>query len=167
MEFRSDGLDRLAAIASSGNVNAINDAIQSIHGQVSAIVRQSRIHPSDFDDAVQESLLVVLECITRYPSVCGSFRSYVYVSVRKMLSRRRFRFNYASIPDMIGDDGEMSNVVLADCLAVLDSDHREVVREYYGIGVQDKTINQIAASRGLGAQTVRRMIDEALERMRG
>lgn len=157
--------DAIVRQAGRGEQAAIVGVLDALHGELAALIRQARISSSDHDDAAQDAVMIVMACCQSYDRNLGTFRAYVCVSVRKMLLKfRRLPFATSDcLPDVPYESND-SALTAEDALAV--APHADIVRDYFGIGRQERSVNQIAASRRLAPKTVRAAITESLQVMR-
>jgi DNA-directed RNA polymerase specialized sigma24 family protein len=158
-------LDSVIAAAGQGDRDAMGHVLDALRPELVVLIRQAQVPISDRDDAAQEAVLVVMACTSAYDSSLGSFRGYVCASVRKML--RRFRgtpaHDYFLIDEPLYEPNE-AHVRAEEMLQ--GAPYEDIVREYYGIGCDERTQNQIAAARGIAPKKVRAALQESLASMR-
>jgi len=144
-------------------------------------VRSSHIHPNDFDDAAQDACLRVLRCVQRHDPARGPFRAYCMTAVWARLksfrggsrhNRRTVTCDYAATSPTHEavvtphDDSAEAVTEVAELLEGLPSEQAAMLRELYGIGGQERSVNQIAALRGLPQREVRQVLTEAFATLR-
>lgn len=152
------------------------------------LIRRSRIHPNDREDAVQEVLMRVMTCVSKYEPAQGDFENYVNSSVRTALMNIHARNGRQHVHESAGVDAVKGMSLIGwdhttitdrtravepqrsdvDELEILPLAHRDIVRDFYGIGLQRSfSINQIAARRKLPNAKVKAVLAEAKQRMKG
>lgn len=157
--------DALVRQAGRGEQDAIARVLDILHGDLAVLIRQAHINTSDRDDASQDAVLVVMACAQSFDPQLGTFRAYVHVSVRKML--RKFHhlgpILLAAVPDL---PYEARDVELEAVDVIGTATHPEIVRDYFGIGRPELSVNQIAARRRMAPRRVQAALTESLQVMR-
>ena len=119
------------------------------------------------EDIVQETLLHAWKHSGRIRA--GGLRPWLFVTARHLVidnARSRRSRPLEVGPALIEDDGldaALEAVLLADALAALSAEHRQVLFDAYYRG---QTAAQIAEARGLPAGTVRSRLHYALRALR-
>lgn len=158
--------DQLVLRAGQGEQSALSSLLDILRGEMACLIRQARVRTNDHEDAAQESVLVVMACAQAYQPAKGSFRSFAFTSLWRMLQRfRRAPFLTLDSLPPVPYAHPFYAVEATDLLNA--APHPDIVRDYYGLGCQERTVNQIAAQRRMAPATVRAALQESIEAMRG
>jgi RNA polymerase sigma-70 factor (ECF subfamily) len=174
----SEGLQRLAALATGGDRRATEDLLGVVHTMVHRYCRArlSRYPGHSADDVAQEVCIAVLSALPRYRDEGKPFEAFVYkVAANKVADAQRYSYRHpqtqSEIPDVIDlTDGPeqlaLRNVDVQEARALLDQlpeTLRELMVLRVGVGLSAEATGRAL---GMSAGAVRVAQHRALLRLR-
>ncbi|MFZ0158289.1 MAG: RNA polymerase sigma factor ShbA [Kineosporiaceae bacterium] len=174
----SEGLQRLAALATGGDRRATEDLLGVVHTMVHRYCRArlSRYPGHSADDVAQEVCIAVLSALPRYRDEGKPFEAFVYkVAANKVADTQRYSYRHpqtqSEIPDVIDlTDGPeqlaLRNVDVQEARALLDQlpeTLRELMVLRVGVGLSAEATGRAL---GMSAGAVRVAQHRALLRLR-
>ena len=158
--------------AQDGEDSAVAAVLEACRPSIVSYIKKLRLNREDLNDLVQDSLLVVMNCIDRYDPEKGEFGALVNDAVHKLLSsflqsrqRRQLSLEHCGEPH---SDYVDRDVDLEDALEQLPPMQRVLVQEHFGIGerVFDYSVGGLAARHNLSSEQVQKELQEAFQFLR-
>ena len=132
------------------------------------LIRSFRVQPGHFEDAVQDCILIILNCLKAFDEDKGPFVSYVKESIRKALLNPKYHAQPISCDGSRLVSREESPVPkdVKELLSTLPKNQRSMVEAHYGLRGPEQTVRQIAAWHGLTQTAVQKQLTEAFSVLR-